>query len=223
MGLPDRRTLTVWSSLVGAMTLASGLLLLLEPNPTAISSNMMLSSVRPTSVDPRESLFQSLPPADSAVAVDRTPAVTPWSAIVVRTSGTAAGSAEDLDRRHRQMGLDGLGHHFVINNGTGAEDGQIEIGFRWQDQKPGAHSIGANSEWLNRHAIGICLIGDDARQPPTEQQLHQLVWLVQRLQARLGIPADRVMHESESLQDGPAGRMFPTAWFRKQLLTLSTP
>jgi len=180
--VPDRRTLIVLVSLVGAMTLASGLLLLLEPSvPAGWRGGVPLQKVHQATA-PDDMLF------DTRVDVE----AGRWRAIVIHDSGSLVGSAKTIDRAHRRLGRDGLGYHFVINNASGGEDGRIERGPRWRGQIRGAHSIGDGSQWFNEHAIGICVIGDFQRQAPTSAQIDRLVRLVQLLQTRLGIPSDEI-------------------------------
>lgn len=207
--VPDRRTIVVLSSLIGSMTLASGLLLLLEPAPSnSWGRAIELTSVR-SLVSEDEQIFEVEVPVHSGR----------WDAIVIHDSGSRFGSAATVDRVHRQLGRDGLGYHFVINNQQGDhEDGQIERGPRWRQQQDGHHSGGTRGEWLNRRAIGICLIGDLAKEGPSNAQIEQLIWLVQRLQARLEISANRVFSPSDL--EGRAGSppIFPIDQFRAQLL-----
>jgi len=179
--VPDRRTLIVLFSLVVAMTMASGLLLVLEPTASdQIGRGLVLSNIyENTPANGR--LFETQAPLQTGR----------WQAIVIHDSGALAGSAATIDRAHRRLGRGGLGYHFVINGPSG-HDGQIERGQRWQFQTPGAHSAGGRGPWFNEHAVGICLIGDLAQQPLSVAQTEQLVWLVQRLQARFDIPPERI-------------------------------
>ena len=65
----------------------------------------------------------------------------------------------------------GIGYHFVIGNGRGMEDGQVEPTFRWKQQLAGAH---AGQRRHNESGIGICLIGNFDEAPPTAKQLSAL-------------------------------------------------
>ena len=49
----------------------------------------------------------------------------PWRYIVIHHSATASGNAAEFDREHRARGWDGLGYHFVIDNGVGGPDGRV--------------------------------------------------------------------------------------------------
>ena len=198
------------ASLVGAMTLASGLLLLLEPSvPAGWRGGIPLQQVHQTPAAD-EFLFDT----HVDVEPDR------WQAIVIHDSGSLVGSAKTIDRAHRRLGRDGLGYHFVINNSSGTGDGQIERGPRWRSQISGAHSAGARSPWLNEHAIGICVIGDFRRRAPTAAQMERLVWLVQQIQARLRIGSDQVILPTDL--EGGHGDLshFPAEKLRGQLLSL---
>lgn len=196
------------SSLLGAMTLTSGLLLMLEPGPRAPLSDLQLSA----RVEERKSNEDLLFETDLAVQPGR------WKAIVVHHSGTGQGSLGKLNQLHEEQRRGGLGYHFVLNNGRGAEDGLIEVGFRWQRQLVGFHSFGTDGDWRNRQAIGICLIGDGDRQTYTRAQFDHLLWLVHQLQRHLGIPAEKVIVEVDPDGDVGIGRLFPLTQFRQQLL-----
>jgi len=65
-----------------------------------------------------------------------------WKYIVIHHSASYKGSASSIDRYHREeKGWEnGLGYDFVIGNGRGSRDGQIEVGGRWNKQIKGAHA-----------------------------------------------------------------------------------
>ncbi|MCK4602755.1 MAG: hypothetical protein KAU28_09835, partial [Phycisphaerae bacterium] len=51
-----------------------------------------------------------------------------WRYIVIHHSATARGNAAVFDKSHRRRGYDELGYHFVIDNGAGGPDGNVEVG-----------------------------------------------------------------------------------------------
>ena len=210
--VPERRMMIVLSTLLGAMTLTSSVLLLLEPPPVAPWRDLTLRAVDRAAED-ETVLFQTASPVETSR----------WEAIVIHDSGTTAGSSRSLGTLHEQQGRGGLGYHFVIGNGQGAEDGLIEIGFRWERQMIGVHSTGEIGEALNRRAISICLVGDGDHQGYTQAQMQTLLWVVHRLQRHFKIPASRVVLNIDRQTGGGVGRMFPTAWFRPQLLNPAVP
>ena len=113
-----------------------------------------------------------------------------WRHIVIHHSATDTGSAASFHKSHLARGWDGLGYHFVIGNGTGTRDGQVEVGYRWKRQKRGAHA--GNLEY-NEHGIGICLVGDFQSGHPSRRQLASLRSLVRFLQSKCRIPTSEVI------------------------------
>jgi hypothetical protein len=196
----QRRTLIVWGTLVASMTLASGLLMLLEPRPIRQVGNLSLSAVEaaPSGIDV---IFHT----DPAPAPDR------WQRIVIQHSGEPSGSARTIGQRHQALGYGGLQYHFVIGNGFDrqAEDGLIEVGPLWLNQGDSVYTD---------HAITICLVGNGDRLPPTEAQLRQLERLVTRLQQRLDVPPDRVFLHRDLAQTTSPGRYFPADRFESALV-----
>ena len=192
----------VLAALVIGMTVVSALLLVLEPGPMAPLSDITLLSTD-QSVPATQRLFN-------------TPEPLPWQAVIVHDSGTSEGSAVTIGAAHQRMGRGGLGYHFVINNGTVEPDGTIEIGFRWQRQFIGDYLDGPDSDWFNRHAIGICVIGDGDRTGFTAAQTRELLWLVRQLQRRFKIPRHAVYTQIGS-DPNRVSPHFPDVWFHSQL------
>jgi N-acetyl-anhydromuramyl-L-alanine amidase AmpD len=117
----------------------------------------------------------------------------PWRYIVLHHSATADGNYDQIDREHRKLlGFDGCGYHFVIGNGTASEDGQIEVAQRWSNQKQGVHCRNARSHDVDEYGIGICLVGDLDRQPPTPRQLAATQALIVYLSQRYRIDRSHV-------------------------------
>ncbi|MCX7915734.1 MAG: peptidoglycan recognition protein family protein [Verrucomicrobiae bacterium] len=162
---------------------------------------------------PVVALFFSSARADPTV-----PPARPWKYIVIHHSATAVGSAETFAANHRARGMtNGLAYHFVIDNGSdGVPDGFIEVGNRWTQQLAGGHC--RRRQW-NEAGIGICLVGDFTKAPPTDRQLDSLVLLVRGLQEQFGIPLDHVVGhgqlEGESTEC--PGHFFPWDEFKARL------
>lgn len=210
----ERRTLIVWGALVAAMTVVSGVLMLMEPRPLAPSVAGQVLSVLDSGPSDVEAIFDTHP----------APGPARWQAIVIHHSGQSFGNAQTLAEQHRAAGRGGLGDHFVIGNGDGAGDGEVQVGYRWTNQLPGAQvhgSVGGHDRWYNQHAVEICLIGNGDDHAPTTAQMQQLVHLVTALQRRLDIPADRVYLMSNITRGSSPGVLFPTAWFRQRLLSVA--
>ncbi len=113
-----------------------------------------------------------------------------WRHIVIHHSDSAVGSAAIFDRAHKARGWDGLGYHFVIGNGSASGDGEVEVGYRWREQKTGAHA--GNAEY-NQAGIGICLVGDFEHNYATPAQMASLRQLVRFLQVKTGVPTYEII------------------------------
>lgn len=203
------RTKAVWVTLAVAMAGVTGMLALLDSGGSFVSGGINLPALAAAAgSNSLESIFETR--AEES----------PWQAIVIHHTGTPFATAASLDESHRRQGLSGLGHHFVIGNGNGLSDGEIHAGYRWLDQLPGAHAAGEHSEWYNRNAIGIVLVGNGDRRPFTDHQMARLVDLVAALSERYGIPPESVVLHSEIAPTSSPGRYFPAAAFRESLDSL---
>jgi N-acetyl-anhydromuramyl-L-alanine amidase AmpD len=140
-----------------------------------------------------------------------------WQHIIVHHSATPGGNAADFSRLHRQKGWDDVAYHFVIDNGRGGPDGALEVTSRWREQKHGAHAgrlvghAAAERNEFNEFGIGICLVGDFERRPPTPKQVDTLVSLITGLRARFNIPAAEIAGHGEVTHTDCPGRCFPWA------------
>jgi hypothetical protein len=133
-----------------------------------------------------------------------------WKYIYVHHSTTTAGNALSL-----AQGSNGVADHFIIGNGDGSVDGEVQVGPRWNTQSVAGVPNGASS--IDPDCISICLIGDFDRGVPTPTQLRRLEQLVGALQGRLRIGATTVFLDQSSSAAG-VGRYFPQTAFREQLL-----
>jgi len=135
----------------------------------------------------------------------------PWRFIVIHHSATATGSAGEFDRMHKAKGWDELGYHFVIGNGTGSGDGEVEVGSRWPKQKHGAHTKVTGHPEYNDVGIGICLVGNFDVTRPTEAQMQSLARLVRFLMDRYDVPRSRIYGHGQLKPTDCPGRNFDYA------------
>ncbi len=202
------RARLVLVSLVAAMTVVGGGLTLLDRGPVASPQGLSLPPLLATAgAGGIESIFSTRTPLDKAR----------WKAIVIHDTGALAATPASLESQAIELGLNGLGYHFVIGNGNGLDDGELHVGGRWLRQAAGAHAVGPDHEFYNRHSIGISLVGDGERRPFTQAQLQRLTQLVDALRAEFGIPADKVYLHSQIAQTPSPGKLFPEALFRQSL------
>ncbi len=200
----------VWIALGATLTSIGGLLLALDRGPVAGASGgvaLMQTATRDEGIARILSLAGSIEPGR-------------WKGIVIHHSGSVVGSAESVTQRHQELGLRGLGHHFVVTNGRGAPDGQVAVGYRWTDQLPGAHTSGADADRYNREFLGICLVGDGDRRPFSDRQIASVAELVAELADACDIPAENIVLSRDVSPSAGPGRLFPEAAFRARLRDL---
>ena len=138
-----------------------------------------------------------------------------WRYVVVHHSGTGSGSARIFEYYHRQVrGMEnGMAYHFVIGNGSDSGDGEIEVGNRWFKQLQGGH---LKSDEQDEVAIGICLVGDFNKAPPTRNQMAALIELVSYLEQRINrtehISPKFAVHRDINIRPTECpGKYFPAA------------
>ena len=212
------RTQIVWGSLIASMTAVGALLLMSDAAsiPSMPAPAMALAGQGDRTEGGIRAVLSTSVPLDHGR----------WDSIVIHDSGSTSGSPESISRDHEDQGLNGLGYDFVIANGRGAPDGQIHVGYRWDQQIAGAHTTGPNAELYNRHAIGICLVGDGDRRGFSDTQLARVTELVRTLCEEFSIPPERVLLNRDVAPTSSPGRLFPEAEFRARLRTgldLATP
>jgi N-acetylmuramoyl-L-alanine amidase len=185
------------------------------PRPT-LQPPQIVSQSSPTAAPQRPPQFQSHP-YQYLAPQSRHPwipyaAARPWRWIVIHHSDTKTGSAASFDRYHKDVHQwDELGYHFVIGNGAGSRDGQVEVGPRWSKQKWGAH---AGVKEYNELGIGICLVGDFDTTRPTRAQLQSLTQLTAWLMQSYHIPASRVIGHRDAKSTNCPGRYMDLPWLR---------
>lgn len=131
-----------------------------------------------------------------------------WKTIVIHHTATSRGNVESIHEAHLKRGWLGIGYHFVIGNGDGMGDGEVEPTFRWRQQLHGAHA-GENEH--NQHGIGITLVGNFEKQPPTTAQLAAVKRLVSTLKAGYGMTSGDVVSHKDIKATACPGKYFPMA------------
>jgi len=206
---PSRRTLIVLTILLGAMTVASLLLLLLHQR-TVRSATMGLVATRHDAAG-AELILDTDPSLDQSN----------WSGISIWLSQTGQDTTNTLHSRHKDLGIGGVASHFVIGNGRGMPDGQIAVTQRWGRQLHGYRVQRGQSPALDKGVVQICLIGQ-ANRPPSDAQMQELIWLVRQLQRHLGIGPDHVaLFNPHATADGPW--TLSKAWLSRRLYRASPP
>ncbi|MBC7818951.1 MAG: N-acetylmuramoyl-L-alanine amidase [Planctomycetaceae bacterium] len=135
-----------------------------------------------------------------------------WKHIVIHHTASEGGSvatihAEHLNRKDKNgNNWKGIGYHFLIGNGTGMGDGEIEPTFRWKKQMQGAH---AGNDEYNQHGIGICLVGNFQDHRPSSAQLVSIKRLVGVLKREYGLKSSQVVGHRDVKATACPGKLFP--------------
>lgn len=141
-----------------------------------------------------------------------------WESIMLHHTASPRGSVESIHEAHRRRKDGqgnywmGIGYHFVIGNGDGMGDGEIEPTFRWREQLHGAHS--GDSQY-NEHGIGIVLVGNFDQSPPSPRQLAAVKRLVEFLREEYDIPVEKVIGHSDVKATACPGKLFPLEEVRR--------
>jgi len=196
-GVVQRRFI-VLASLVTVLSGTSALLLALAPAP--LRPEPLLIAAEERGDDLTSALFRTEQPADR----------TSWQYIYIHQSKSFAGNATSLAPQGD------MGDHFLIGNGDGLVDGEIQMTQRWNLQQPPAPPQGVGN--MNANVISVCVVGDFDQTRPSAAQFHRLADLTKTLQARYRIAPENVMLYPEAPTAGGIGKHFPMTALREQLL-----
>ncbi len=117
-----------------------------------------------------------------------------WGRIEIYYSGTKAGNIEHLASLGGLASDEDINCHFVICNGLGGGDGQIQPTEKWQRQ----WSIISGRTWYGSgQTIRICVIADGKTAQPTDSQKRRTQVLVEELRRRFGIQPESVYYPSD--------------------------
>ena len=119
-----------------------------------------------------------------------------WSRIEICYSGTKTGNINQLASLGGLANPDEVNCHFVICNGSGGGNGQIQVTERWQRQEP---IITDRHNGKSNKTIRICIISDGETILPTDFQVKRKEALVEGLLRKFDIKSDSIYH-SDSWQ-----------------------
>ncbi|HVW01708.1 MAG TPA: peptidoglycan recognition family protein [Planctomycetaceae bacterium] len=189
---------------------------------SAVPPPASISSLPPVQPGPPSVTAAVPPPTSPLLEVPRATSWKPlvaerqWKYIVLHHTASTQGSVESIHESHLQRKDKsgkpwlGIGYHFVIGNGKGMPDGQIEPTFRWNQQLHGAHAGSQDPEY-NQLGIGIVLVGNFEKSSPTDAQLASVKKLVRTLKSQYKIPSSKVIGHRDIRSTECPGSLFPLA------------
>lgn len=172
------RQVRVFMILLASMTVGTIVLMALGNNPPLAGAFCLSRYYR---LDPIETVITS--------RANQLPGR--WDRIEICYSGTKSGNIKQLASKDGLTNPDEINCHFVICNGSGASDGQIQVTERWQKQMS---IITDQSKQNSYKTIRICVISDDETSIPTDFQVKRKEALVEGLLRRFDISPDSIFH-----------------------------
>jgi hypothetical protein len=159
------RVAKVLGALLVSMTTGAAVLMALGNNPPSAGAFCLSSYYR-------------LGPVKEAIASGTCQLPDRWNKIEIYYSGTEAGNIEYLTSLQGLAIPDDLNYHFVICNGFGGLDGQVQPTERWQKQWS---SLPDRSWYGGLQTIRICIIADGKNAHPTNYQIKRTEALIEGL------------------------------------------
>jgi hypothetical protein len=170
------RVAKVLAALLVSMTAGAIILMALGDNPPSAGAFSLASRI----------------PVEKAIRTSQPPGR--WDRIEIYYSGTKAGNIEQLASLGGLASAEDINCHFVICNGLGASDGQIQPTEKWQNQ----WSIIPGRTWYGSgQTIRICIIADGKSAHPTDSQRQMTHILVDELSRMFGIRYEFVYYPSD--------------------------
>ena len=139
------------------------------------------------------SSYYRLDPIEKAISSQAAHSPHRWNCIEIYNSATKAGNIEQLASLSGLASPEDINCHFVICNGLGAGDGQIQPTEKWQRQ----WSIIPGQTWYgSSQTIRICVIADDKTVRPTNFQIKRIEALVEELSRKFNIQPEYIYYPS---------------------------
>lgn len=177
----------------------------------------------PVMTAPQESEVSPIAPIAKGNPWKPETAAREWKYIVLHHTATEQGDVESIHESHlRNKDKNGkpwlgIGYHFVVGNGQGMSDGQVEPTFRWKQQLQGAHAGVAD---YNQFGVGLVLVGNFENRPPTAAQVASVKRLVRVLSREYDIPSAQIVGHGDVKATECPGRHFPLAEVRESVASL---
>jgi len=187
------RQAKVFVILLLSMTVAAIILMALGNNPPSAGAFCL-------------SRYYRLDPVENAITSRAAQTSGRWSCIEIYYSGTKAGNIEQLASLRGLANAEDINCHFVICNGLGGGNGQIQPTEKWQRQYLIRSSTKNESQqtafWVwdeirNLNAIRICVIADGKTARPTDFQIKSVEALVEELHRKFNIQPESIYYPSD--------------------------
>jgi hypothetical protein len=114
-----------------------------------------------------------------------------WECVEVYYSGTKAGNIDQLASLSGAASSDDINCHFVICNGLGASDGQIQTTEKWQKQ----WSVIPDHTWYgSSRTVRVCIVADGKTVRPSDSQIKRAEALVDTLARKFSVAPSKIFY-----------------------------
>ena len=122
-----------------------------------------------------------------------------WKSIEIYYSGTTLGNIQQLAFLSGLADPEDINCHYVICNGRGGGDGQIQPTQKWRTQQPVTwNRLSPEPQDTNTgQTIFICVIANSNAAAPTKQQIKMTGALVKGLRRKFNIKPESVRYPAE--------------------------
>lgn len=168
----QNRNVTVLFSLIASMTIGALVLMVLDRDNPIQGAYSLSGYLR---LDPVEDVVKN--------TLTRNPAH--WDQVEIFYSRTDNGNADDLALLTTLAYGSKSEFHFVVGNGNGAEDGQVQAGQFWKNQNLCSGRNGV---------IRVCVISDGLADSVTDCQIQRTNDLVENLVRTFNISSNRIAY-----------------------------
>jgi len=135
--------------------------------------------------------YYRLEPIEKVISSRAAQTSSRWNRIEIYYSSTKAGNIEQLASLNGLAGPDNLNCHFVVCNGLGGGDGQIQPTEKWQKQ----WSIIPGRTWHgSSQTIRICIVADCETACLTDYQIKRTEALVEGLSRKFNIQSASIYY-----------------------------
>jgi hypothetical protein len=135
-----------------------------------------------TNLNPIAQVALTVKPADPAN----------WNCIEISYGPITSDSIRQLTESGTFAGND-LNFHFVICNGEGGDDGQIQPTEKWRWQRP---CLPGGNWYGSGQTIRICTVVDGSKVAPTDCQVKRTAALAEALARKFNIPSQQIRYPS---------------------------
>ncbi len=180
MPIPSREA-KIFAALLISMTTGAIALMVLGNNPPPAGAFCL-------------SRYYHLDPVEKAISSRVAQLPSRWNSIEIYYSATKAGNVEQLVSLSGLACPEDINCHFVVCNGLGGSDGQIQPTEKWQRQ----WSIIPDRTWHgSRQTIRICIIADGKTARPTDFQIKRTEALVEALRRKFNIQPEHIYYPND--------------------------